>query len=95
MKKIAFLLSVLIAAPTMAVGVEERDNQTLVLIDDTTHQWTLDLDCPKSLDPQVEAEIKTSKQRIEAGKPVTVEQGRRTMRCTVMQYSVNMQVASL
>ena len=91
MNKLLLVAMTLLAVPAMGdVTLElklKKDHQIIKVVD-TEYQWMIDVECNKQLDVEKLTDITVSKDRVQVGKSIKVEQDGKEQTCLVNQMAI-------
>ena len=85
--KYTLLALLLVSFGSIAEPKLENTKQVIQITEDT-HNWHVDLDCKKELDPQQEATIRSKDRDVRVGSMIRVEQNGKKQRCEVRQLLI-------
>lgn len=91
MNKLLLVAMTLLAVPAMGdVTLElklKKDHQIIKVVD-TEYQWMIDVECNQQLDVEKLTDITVSKDRVQVGKSIKVEQDGKEQTCLVNQMAI-------
>jgi hypothetical protein len=91
MNKLLLVAMTLLAVPAMGdVTLElklKKDHQIIKVVD-TEYQWMIDVECNQQLDLEKLTDITVSKDRVQVGKSIKVEQDGKEQTCLVNQMAI-------
>ena len=88
-KKMKYALLALLLVSFGSIAEPKLENtKQVVQISEDTHNWHVDLDCKKELDPKQEAIVRAKGRDVRVGAMVRVEQDGKKQRCEVRQLLV-------
>ena len=91
MNKLLLVAMTLLAVPAMGdVTLElrlKKDHQIIKVVD-AEYQWMIDVECNQQLDVEKLTDITVSKDRVQVGKSIKVEQEGKEQTCLVNQMAI-------
>ena len=91
MNKLLLVAMTLLAVPAMGdVKLELRlkEDHQIIKVVDAEYQWMIDVECNQQLDVEKLTDITVSKDRVQVGKSIKVEQDGKEQTCLVNQMAI-------
>jgi len=91
MNKLLLVAMTLLAVPAMGdVKLELRlkEDHQIIKVVDAEYQWMIDVECNQQLDVEKLTDITVSKDRVQVGKSIKVEQEGKEQTCLVNQMAI-------
>lgn len=91
MNKLLLVAMTLLAVPAMGdvkLELKLKEDHQIIKVVDAEYQWMIDVECNQQLDLEKLTDITVSKDRVQVGKSIKVEQDGKEQTCLVNQMAI-------
>ena len=91
MNKLLLVAMTLLAVPAMGdvdLKMKLKEDHQIIKVVDAEYQWMIDVECNQQLDVEKLTDITVSKDRVQVGKSIKVEQDGKEQTCLVNQMAI-------
>jgi len=91
MNKLLLVAMTLLAVPAMGdvkLELKLKEDHQIIKVVDAEYQWMIDVECNQQLDVEKLTDITVSKDRVQVGKTIKVEQDGKEQTCLVNQMAI-------